>query len=254
MTRWLNHLGNECLRKLYLMRRYWFEALLSLGLVLFLFGGLVFAVLSVSGATLESGDLDGMIVGFALWLFANMAIGGAMGDVSEETEQRTLEQICLSPLSLEALLGVRALLQLAGGLLLLVLTLMVIEVLTDGRLQMQYLPTLGAALLAAPALMGVGFALAGVALLAKKGEVIQVVTFPLLLGLLALPAFPINALAWLPFALGAAAARASAAGAMLGPDVFAVIALNAAGYLAAGLIIFRKLEQRARKLGVLGHF
>lgn len=252
--RLFGHLYNEFWRSLYLLRRYWFEAGLSLGLVLFLFGGLVFTVLSISGSTLESGSVDGIIVGFALWLFANIAMSGAMGDVTEETEQRTLEQICLAPLPLGALLGVRALLQLGGGLILLVVTLMVIELVTAGRLQMQYGPTLAAALLAAPSLLGVGFALAGVLLLVKKGGVVQVVTFPLLLGLIALPAYPANAMASLPYALGAAAARAAASGAELGPEVFFLIALNSACYFAAGMVIYRRFEQYARKLGVLGHF
>src|SRR5690606_24562931 len=111
MMRLFHHLYNEFWRKLYLLRRYWFEAVLSLGLALFLFGGLIFTVLSVGGSTLDSGAVDGIIVGFAIWLFANTAMSGAMGDVEEETEQRTLEQICLAPLPLGALLAVRALLQ-----------------------------------------------------------------------------------------------------------------------------------------------
>ncbi|MCK9488044.1 MAG: hypothetical protein M0Q42_01340 [Xanthomonadales bacterium] len=252
--RLFNHLYNEISRNVLLLRRYWFEAVLSLGLVLVLFGGLIFTVLSVGGGTLESGSVDGIIVGFAVWLFATTAMGGAMGDVAEETEQRTLEQICLAPLPLGTLLAVRALLQLGGGLLMLVVTLMVIEVVTGGRLEIPYIPTLAAALLAAPSLLGVGFALAGVLLLSKKGTGIQVAAFPLVLGLMALPAYPMNALALLPFAFGAAAARASAAGTALGPEVFAVIALNSACYLALGVLIYRRLEQHARKLGVLGHF
>ena len=252
--RFFKHLYNEFWRSLYLLRRYWFEAALSLGLVLVLFGGLVLTVLSISESTLESGSVDGIIIGFALWLFANIAMSGAMGDVTEETEQRTLEQICLAPLPLGALLGVRALLQLGGGLILLVVTLMVIEAVIGGRLQMQYAPTLGAALLAAPSLLGVGFALAGVLLLAKKGDIVMVVTFQLLLGLMALPAYPVNALVFMPYAIGAAAARAAASGAELGYEVFLLIALNSACYFAAGVHIYRRFEQHARKLGVLGHF
>lgn len=252
--RLFKHLYNETCRNALLLRRYWFEAVLSLGFVLLLFGGLIFTVLSVGGGSLESGSVDGIIVGFAVWLFASTAMGGAMGDVAEETEQRTLEQICLAPLPLGTLLAVRAVLQLGGGLLMLVITLMVIEVFTGGRLEIAYVPTLAAALLAAPSLVGVGFALAGVLLLSKKGTGIQVATFPMVLGLMALPAYPLNALAFLPFAFGAAAARASAAGTALGPEVYALIALNSAFYFAVGLLVYRRFEQHARKLGVLGHF
>ncbi|QPF76321.1 hypothetical protein G8A07_27570 [Roseateles sp. DAIF2] len=248
------HLGNELRRAFYLQRRYWFEALLGVAMVLGLFGGLVLAVLSATGKGLDSGEADGLIVGFVVWLFAAAAFQSASNDVQQETEQRTLEQLCLAPLPLWALLSLRALLQVGGGLLLLLPSLLLLEWLTDGRLPLPYGPVLGATLLAAPALIGLGYAVAGLLLLVKRGELMMAATFPLVIGLVALPAYPLNALAGLPYALGAAAARAAAAGAQLPPAVYGWILLNSVAYLLLGLVTYAVLERRARRLGVLGHF
>lgn len=248
------HSRNELRRALALKRRYWFESLLGLGFLLSLFGGLLYAVLSVSGNSLASGEVDGLILGFALWLFAMQAFSSASDDVREETEQRSLEQLCMAPLSLPWLLGLRALLGLLGGLLMLTLTLMLIQVLGLGRLQLDLGLTVGLALLAAPALMGLGYAVAGTLLLVKKGELLLVATFPLVMGLVALPAYPLNGWSLLPYALGAAAAKAAVAGTPLPPELFAWVALNSALYLALGLLVYRLLERQARRLGVLGHF
>ena len=252
MTRLLRHGLNEAHRALWLARRYWVEALLGLGFVLSLFGGLVFAVLKASGQSLDSGQADGLIAGFALWMFASGAAHACSKEIVEETRQRTLEQLNLAPLSLAGLLTVRLLLELAVGLLLLVLSLALIGVLTDGRVQASP-EVLGLALLGCPALAGLGFALAGLSLLIKHGELLMVAAYPLVIALVSLPAYPVSELALLPYALAAAAARAASMGGSLGAEVWAWVALNSTVYLGLGLLCFRRCLAQARQLGVLGH-
>lgn len=108
--------------------------------------------------------------------------------------------------------------------------------------------------MASPALVGLGYALAGVMLLAKKAELLLTAMFPVLIGLVALPAYPVNALGLLPYALGAATARATAAGAQPEPLVWLLIALNGLVWALIGGLVYRWTEWRARHLGVLGHF
>lgn len=254
MSRWLAHLRNELRRTWQLKRRYWFESLLAFGLLAAMFGGLLFAVLSVGGQSLASGGADGLIVGFAVWLFAAAASSSASQDVQMETEQRTLEQLCIAPLPLWALLGLRAVLTLLGALLTLLVALAATQALTGGRLQGDWSLTVAACLLAAPALLGLGYAMAGVMLLAKKAEMLPVAVFPLVIGLVALPAYPVNALAWLPYALGAATARATALGAEPQLGVWLLIAANGLFWGVVGVGVYALLERRARRLGVLGHF
>ena len=254
MTRWLRHLANEFQRIVALKRRYAFDTLLALGFLLFLFSGLILAVLSVSGKSLASGEADGLIVGFAVWLFAASAASSACQDVQEETDQRTLEQLCIAPLPLWGLLALRALLGLAGALLTLLAALLCAHWATGGRLQGDWAVVVAACLLAAPALVGLGYALAGVMLLAKRAELLLVLSFASVMALVALPALPVNALALLPYSLGAAAARAAAAGTTLPLSVWVFIAANALVWLVFGLVAYLWFERRARRLGVLGHF
>ncbi len=252
-ARMAHHLLNEARRALYLARRYWVESLLGFGLVVSLFGGLLYAVLEASDSSLEGGGADGLIAGFAIWLFASAAAQGSSTEIMQETEQRSLEQLSLAPIRLDALLALRLLLDLLVGLAMLMLTLGAAHLLTGGRVTLSP-EALGLAVLGVPALVGIGYALAGVMLLVKRGEVLVMIGFPMLIGLIALPAYPLNALAWLPYALCAAAARAAASGTQIPPDVWGWIALNGLLYLIAGRYVFARLLRRARELGVLGHF
>lgn len=252
-VRMVHHLYNEARRSLYLARRYWIESLLGFGLVASLFGGLLFAVLEASNSSLAAGGADGLIAGFAIWLFAGAAAQGSSSEIMQETEQRSLEQLSLAPIRLDHLLALRLLLDLIVGVTLLMLTLGAAHLLTGGRVTPSP-AVLGIAILGVPALVGTGYVLAGVMLLVKRGEVLVMIGFPLLIGLIALPAYPVNALAWLPFALCAAAARAAAAGSQIPPDVWGWIALNGMLYLIAGHYVFKWLLRRAREMGVLGHF
>lgn len=252
MTRLWRHALNEARRGLWLARRYWVETVLGLGFVCSLFGGLVYAVLKASGQSLDSGRADGLIAGFALWLFASGAAHAASKEIVEETRQRTLEQLNLAPLGLDALIAIRLVLGLAVGLLLLVLSLLLIAGLTEGRVQVSP-EVLGLALLGCPSLAGIGYAIAGLSLLVKRGELLMVAAYPAVIALVSLPAYPVSGLAGLPYALAAAGARAASTGTVLSAEVWPWVALNSGAWLALGLLCFRACLGRARRLGVLGH-
>ena len=119
MTRWPAHLLNELHREWLMKKRYWFESVLGLGFIVTVFAGLLLAVVKVGGQPLEAGGADGLIVGFAVWLFALSASGSACQDVQEETSQRTLEQLCIAPLPLAGLLALRMALSLGFAVLML---------------------------------------------------------------------------------------------------------------------------------------
>lgn len=254
MNMLLHYLKNEARLSWYLRRRYWFESILALALVVAAFIALLFIVVSASEQSLTSGALDSMIVSFALWLFAVSAYSSASNDIAEETRQRTLEQIYLSPLPLATVLALRTLLNLLEASVMLAIAMTVIFCLTDGRLRMNAGHVFVAALIAAPALVGVGYFMAGIQLLVKKAEVVHALVYPALIGLVALPAYPVNLMTFLPFALGAASAKAAAVGESLPLTVFSVVAVNSLIYLLAGIYLYALAERQARRLGILGHF
>jgi hypothetical protein len=254
MRRAANHLLNELRMMYYIKRRYWFETVGGLVFFAGLFSAMVYAVLSVSGKSFASGELDTMTVGFLLWLFASHSYSSAAKDVAEETHQRTIEQLYIVPLPVAALLGLRTTVHLLSSLFVLIGGLAVIDLITANRLKLDIVQVLGAILLAAPALIGVGYVIAGLLLLLKKAEIVHALMYFALISLVALPAYPVNALALLPYALASAAVKAAALGAILSPATYLLIAANSLVYLAGGLVSFHYLEKRARKLGVIGHW
>lgn len=249
--RWLHHAFNELRLRLVRARRYLFETLLGLGLMLLLFGGLLWAVSAVSGRSLDSGALDGLLLGFVLWVFATGAYGCAGQEVAEEMRVRTLEGLCVAPLSLGGLLLLRTVLRLASALFGLLLMMALLQGLTGARLAS--LQALGPVLLAAPSLVGWGFASAGLLLLVKRAEAVPALLSLALMALVALPAYPANGWALLPYALGAAAGKAAAAGMPIAPETWAFIVLNSATWLFVGAGVFVLAHRQARRLGILGH-
>ncbi|MFN7693149.1 MAG: hypothetical protein ACK5O3_03765 [Burkholderiales bacterium] len=249
----LGHALNEMRLRWVRARRYLFETLLGIALMVFFFGGLLWAVSSISGQRLDSGALDGLLMGFVLWSFATTAYGCASGEIGEEMRQRTLEAVCVAPLGLGSLLLLRTLLRMAGGLVSLLLLVALLHWMSDGRLKLHSLQALAPVLLAAPSLIGLGFASAGLLLVVKRAEMVPALLALALMGLVALPAYPLNGLALLPYALGAAAAKASASGVLLAPGTLGWIALNSSLYLLLGGLLFALAMRQARRLGVLGH-
>jgi ABC-2 type transport system permease protein len=249
----LGHALNEMRLRWVRARRYLFETLLGIALMVFFFGGLLWAVSSISGQRLDSGALDGLLMGFVLWSFATTAYGCASSEIGEEMRQRTLEAVCVAPLGLGSLLLLRTLLRMAGGLVSLLLLVALLHWMSDGRLKLHSLQALAPVLLAAPSLIGLGFASAGLLLVVKRAEMVPSLLALALMGLVALPAYPLNGLALLPYALGAAAAKASASGVLLAPGTLGWIALNSSLYLLLGGLLFALGMRQARRLGVLGH-
>lgn len=254
MMRLLRHFANELRLMLYVKRRYWFESVLSMLFIVGMFCALLYAVVSVSGTSISSGDLDTMIVGFVLWLFATGSYNSAANDVAEETRHRTIENTYIAPMSFTQILAVRAMLQLLVAAALLASGMGIVDQLAADRIHINLPRVLGTALLAAPALAGVGYVVAGLLLLLKKVQVVHALMYFVLISLVALPAYPVNVFAVLPYSLACAAMKASMTGMAIPARVYLLIAANSFAYLTLGLLLFARLEKRARRLGVLGHW
>lgn len=244
---------NESRLCYYQARRYWPESLAAFAATLGVFCGFLYAVASLGDVSIDSGKLDGMIVGFTLWIFAGTAYSSVSSEIAEEIRQRTLEQICIAPTPLWAILGTRAILRIGAGLCVLLLMLVAVNLITGGRLDMDYAKMVGAALLAAPSLVGLGYMMSGLLLVIRKAEALQMLVYPALIGLIAYPAHPVNPASALPFAYGASVAKLAASGHDLPRISYLTIGLISLVWLYVGLIVFRWLECRAKRLGVMGH-
>jgi len=249
----LSDAWNESRLCYYQARRYWPESLAAFAATLCVFCGFLYAVAALGDVSIDSGKLDGLIVGFTLWIFAGTAYSSVSSETSEEIRQRTLEQICIAPAPLWAILGTRAVLRIGAGLCVLLLMLVAVNLVTGERLNMDYAKMIGAVLLAAPSLVGLGYMMSGLLLVVRKAEALQMLVYPALIGLIAYPAYPANLGAALPFAYGASVAKLAASGHNLPWMSYMTIGAISLLWLPAGLIIFRLLESQAKRLGVLGH-
>lgn len=244
---------NEIRLSYFRARRYWPESIAAFIATLSVFFSLLYAVMALGEVPLGSGRLDGLIIGFALWMFAGTAYAGTSAELAEEIRQRTLEQLCIAPITLWAILGLRAALKLAAGTCVFLVMLVAIKLFMGDRVQLSYTKILGTILLAAPSLVGLGYLISGLLLLARRAEAIQMLVYPALIGVIACPAYPVNMAAVLPFSLGASTARELVAGANLAWSTYLLIGLISLLWLLTGLVVFRRLERHARRLGIMGH-
>lgn len=249
----LNSIGNEIRLCYFCARRYWLESVAAFMATLSVFAGLVYAVVALGGSAIASGKLDGLLIGFSLWMFASTTYAGTANQVAEEIRQRTLEQLYIASMPLWQILGIRALIKTAGGACLLFAMLATIHLMLGGRLQMPYLQMMATMLLAAPSLIGLGYMMSGFLLLARKAEAVQMLVYPALIGVIAYPAYPLNIGSALPFSLGASMTRQLGSGNPLPWSSYLALSVVSLAWLLAGLAIFHWLDRHARRLGVIGH-
>lgn len=249
----LHHVRNELRLKMFLARRYWLESVAAFLVIVGTFFGLLHVVSAAGGMPLHSERLDGLILGFVLWMFAGAAYSSTSNEIAEEIRSRSLEQLCLGALPLWKILAIRAALNIAIGAFVLILSLTVIESMGREKLHVLEPAIFAIVLLAAPALLGLGYMIAGVLLVMRKVEAVQLLVYPGLIGLVALPAYPLNVLSALPFAYGASAARLATLGYSLSVQDFLLTGVNSLMWLSAGITVFVLFEARARRSGVMGH-
>jgi ABC-2 type transport system permease protein len=253
LSRITNHLFNELRLQLYLGRRYWFESIFGFLIIVALFIGLLLTVVTTADSNFTSGKLDGLLVGFVLWMFATTAYGSSSHDITDETRARTIEQLCVAPLRLSTLLACRALVRLLGGSIFLLFALVTLSMATSGRIGQGVPGTIAIALLSAPSLVGVGYLMAGLVLIVKRADLAQALAYPCLIALVAIPVDISNWLALLPYSLGASAARDHMSGGTPTISTLFFVGSNSLIWFLGGVYSFRALEHAAKKRGLLGH-
>ncbi len=253
----INHLANESYLHFVLQKRYWLETVMGLGLLLFIFLGLFygFAVDSSAAQGAEQESLDRLIIGFAVWLFATGCYTSATSDISTEVANKTLEQLAIAPKDLSYLIAVKTCVHLFSALLVFSGALLVLCLVTGRNLDINYFVLSSSLIAAAPSLIGMGYVTAGITLVHKKATIVQTLIFVGIIGLVSTQAYPLNAFAFAPFALGASVAKEAVSNVNIAevmPAVYLVV-LNSTLYFALGLYVFRKCDRYARSKGTLSH-
>ena len=198
-----------------------------------------------------------IIVNTVLWFLALMAMQGIGWEIEREATRGTLEQLYMSPVGAWRILLARMIGTVLLNLLI-IAVMLTLSMLTAGQwLTFDLLTLLPVLLLTIVCMLGIGFMVAGLALMFKQIQsFLQIVQF-IFLALVAVPPF-IGWLELLPVIKGADMIRRTM---IEGTSLLQFssldwlsLAVNAAAYFALGVLLYRLAEKRAMRLGLLGQY
>lgn len=225
--------------------------------MLFFGGSFAASAAGVSGSAIAP-TLDGFIVGWFLYLVSQSAYSSLPDSVTRESEWGTLEQLYMSPYGfgkvMSAKIFVSLIQSISIGAILLIMALFV----TQRTLSIDVPTVLPVLLFGALSVVGVGYAVAGLALIHKRiSSFYQYMQFAIA-GLVAAPLAEIPWLRLLPVVQSSSMLQlAMRNGVRLWE--FTVVEIStlvgvAALYLLIGYTIFLYCSRIARHRGVMGHY
>lgn len=253
MRRFADLIINELRLSLYEMRQYWFETVLSICVMTGIFVGLFFGIKHLVLAGDSGQNLDGLVFGYILWVFASSAYSSASSSIAQDTQTGVLEQLFLCPDGFVKLMSARVIAGALFGIVMLLVLALLAMTLTGNWLNLNF-PLLFLALFAgAPALMGVGFAMAGLTLVFKRVATLTMMLSIALVGLVALDGLPFGTASLLPFTPAVSLSKMIALNANIPSLVdMIVVASNSLIYLMLGLMVFRVCERQAKRKNLIG--
>lgn len=199
-----------------------------------------------------------VIVSTALWFLALMAMQGIGWTVTEEATRGTLEQLYMSPMGAWRILLARMIGTVLVNLVIIALMVVLSMLTARQQLNLDGLALTPILLLTIVGMLGVGFIVAGLALVFKQIEsFLQIAQF-VFFALVAVPLSATPLLALAPVVKGADMVR----GVMLeGTNLtgfsaldWLSLTLNAVIYFVLGIALYKLAETRARNRGLLGQY
>lgn len=231
-------------------------ALLVTGYAIFL--ALLLGIRVVGDPAGAADDVRYAIVANAFWLLLLLGINSMGFEISTEATRGTLEQLYMSPVPARWILFARVVATLAVQLV--VMAILVLASMATARVWL-HVDLAALAVLFPPtltAVAGLGFAVAGLALVFKQVQaLLQVAQF----AYLAVAFVPLSLSPWLaavPSLPGIDMVRRvlvdGAALTDFGPGAWSLLLVNAGAWLLVGLAAYRLAERRAMDRGLLGQY
>jgi len=251
----INLMAGEMRMMYWTMKRYLFDTLAGVGVMFLIFMGMFWGVKTIGGSGVTGDSLDSMLVGYILWMSAMLSMQNTGSEILNESQRGTLEQLYLSPMGAYRVFFFRAFVNIIFNFVFITI-LLYLSMAATGRWIAVNLPYLyGMVLLSTLSLVGISFMLGGLGLIHKRIQSINGILSFGLIGLMLLPTYPMTPYALFPFIAGAAAVRNTiVSGASFPVWWYLFIGGNSLFYLTAGLIIFRLLEKKAKRLNKMGQY
>lgn len=202
--------------------------------------------------------LSGIVMGFMLWSFILFAFSDLTWEIINEAQQGTLEQLYMSPLGFGWVVICHILTWLVINLTLTLGMLFLMMAVTGRWLNVDFLSVLPLMLLTVAGVYGLGFAMAGLALVFKQVQAaFQIFQFVWII-LIAVPVSSFSFLKYLPVSWGTnLIGRIMIGGLSIFDlplrDLLFLIA-NSTVYFGLGFLAFKYFERIARDRGLLGHY
>lgn len=224
----------------------------------FIFFALIFFGGRAVGGPQITESLDGLIVGFFLWTLSTVGFRGLADNVMDEARWGTLERLYMSPYRLETVMAVKTFVNVCYSFAYSVIFLLAMLLVTGRWLHIDPLTVTVLAVLTLVPVVGIGLVAAGLAVLYKRIEnLFSLVVFGFV-GLIAAPVESLPLLKLFPMTQGSyLMRRAMEDGVRLWnlPTVELVwLVVPACLYLLGGFYAFSRMQSRARKRGVMGHY
>lgn len=243
------------------LKRYLFNTISSLLVIYIIFLVYFFGIKFMTGPAMSSSKLDILIIGYIMWMFALIGFQGTSYLVYEEMQRGTFEQMYLTPYGLEIIFLFRVFYDTLFSLVF-TSTILILTMITTGRyFKFNVGHFLLILFLSIPSMWGLGFVFGGLALIFKKiGAFLNLMNF-ILIAFVSINAYPLNLVSFLPFTAGASSIQYMINNKdsfiknggfplwwyffLLGISLF---------YLTLGILIFRMLLRKARKMNLLGQY
>jgi len=242
-----------------MMRRYPLNLAFSLLTLYLIFLIIFYGAKTLGGGSAALGEtLSGIVVGFLLWVLVLSTFNDLAWDLTREAQEGTLEQLYMSPLGF----GWVAISHLLSSLILtlgVLAFLLLFMMASSGRwLHIDLISLIPLLLLTLAGIYGLGFAMAGLALVFKQVQAaLQAFQFVWVI-LIAAPLDKFPFLKYLPLSWGT-----SLIGRVMiqGESIIQIpwsdllfLTANSAVYCALGFAAFKRLERVAKERGLLGHY
>lgn len=237
------------------LKRYLFNTISSLLVIYIIFLVYFFGIKFMTGPDMSTSKLDVLIIGYIMWMLALIGFQGTSYLVYDEMQRGTFEQMYMTSLGLETVFFFRVFYDTIFSLVF-TSVILILTMLTTGR---YFVFNIGHFLLifflSIPSMWGLGFIFAGMALIFKKiAAFLNLMQF-VLIAFVSIDAHPLNVFSFLPFSAGASSVQViiNEHGSFPLWWYFFLIGISIF-YLFVGILVFRILLRKARKMNLLGQY
>lgn len=256
---WLTALKASWRQNLTLVTRYGFNFVSAIITMYIVFVLMFYGVKAVGVGAFDLGrTLEGLFTGYVVWMIVLFGYQELAYNVSSEAQTGTLEQLYISPVGYKWLAFFSQAFNCLVFFAVISLIVIIMMVTTGQKLNLDMLNILSVFVGVYLQACGLGFALAGLALIFKRIQsFFQIVTFGVI-GLFMIPWARFPWAKYLPFTMGRHLLQQIMINGLKLTKVplgdLAVLVFTTMIYFGAGLGLFVLAENKAKSMGLLGHY